>query len=110
MADTGCQSCLAGVNILHPLGLTEDDLIPITMKMHAANNNRITTLGATALQFSGKSETDETINTRQIVDISMLLSVNTKDFYILLIYRHQIVHMELLRKNFPGAHISLFQT
>ena len=58
MADTGCQSCLAGVNILHPLCLTEDDLIPVTMKMHAANNNRITILGANAvLRFSGKSET-----------------------------------------------------
>ena len=70
MADTGCQSCLAGVNILHPLGLTEDDLIPVTMKMHAANNNRITILGATVLRFSGKSETDEIINTRQIVYIT----------------------------------------
>ena len=65
MAVTDCQSCLAGVNILHPLGLTEDDLIPVTMKMHAANNNRITILGATILRFSGKSETDEIINTRQ---------------------------------------------
>ena len=70
MADTGCQSCLAGVNILHPLGLTEDDLIPVTMKMHAANNNRITILGATVLRFSGKSETDKIINTRQIVYIT----------------------------------------
>ena len=58
MADTGCQSCLAGANILHPLGLTEDDLIPVTMKMHAANsnNNRITILGATILRFSGKAK------------------------------------------------------
>ena len=70
MADTGCQICLAGVSILHPLGLTEDDLIPVTMKMHAANNNRITILGATVLRFSGKSETDEIINTCQIVYIT----------------------------------------
>ena len=70
MVDTGCQSCLAGVNILHPLGLTEDDLIPVTMKMHAANNNRMTILGATVLRFSGKSETDEIINTCQIVYIT----------------------------------------
>ena len=71
MADTGCQSCLAGVNILHPLGLTEDvNLIPVTMKMHAANNNRITILSATILRFSSKSETDEIISTRQIVYIT----------------------------------------
>ena len=65
------ESCwLTNQNILHPLGLTEDNLIPVTMKMHAANNNRITILGATVLRFSGKSETDEIINTRQIVYIT----------------------------------------
>ena len=70
MADTDCQSCLASDNILHPLGLTEHDLISVTTKMHAANTNRITILGATVLRFSGKSETNEIINTQQIVYIT----------------------------------------
>ena len=38
MADTGCQSCLAGIKIAHRLGLNERNLIPVTLKMHTANN------------------------------------------------------------------------
>ena len=37
MADTGCQSCLAGVNLLKQLGLTKAQLVPVTMKMHACS-------------------------------------------------------------------------
>ena len=46
MADTGCQSCLAGIKAVRHLGLTEKDLIPVSMKMHAANNKGIKILGA----------------------------------------------------------------
>ena len=49
MADTGCQSCLAGIKIAHRLGLNERILIPVTLKMHAANNRNIKILGATVL-------------------------------------------------------------
>ena len=28
MADTGCQSCLVGLKVIHRLGLRESDLIP----------------------------------------------------------------------------------
>ena len=37
MADTGCQSCLAGIQVIEHLGLTRAELIPVTMKMNAAN-------------------------------------------------------------------------
>ena len=40
IADTGCQSCLGGPLILNQLGFTEKDLIPMTMSMRAANNNK----------------------------------------------------------------------
>lgn len=39
MADTGCQSCLASLKVIHRLGLPEDDLLPVTMRMNAANNH-----------------------------------------------------------------------
>ena len=38
IADTGCQSCLAGVKLLHKLGLQIHHLIPVTMKMTATND------------------------------------------------------------------------
>ena len=38
MADTGCQSCLAGTNLLSKLGLTSSNIIPVKTKMRSANN------------------------------------------------------------------------
>ena len=52
MADTGCQSCLAGLKVLHQLGLRESDLLPVTIKMHTATYRGITILGATVLRFN----------------------------------------------------------
>ena len=57
MADTGCQSCLAGLKVIQRLGLTAKDLIPVRLKMHAAYNHAINILGATILQLSGKDNT-----------------------------------------------------
>ena len=56
MADTGCQSCLAGINVMKRLGLGKNDLIPVSMKMHAANNKGIAILGALFLKFTGTSK------------------------------------------------------
>ena len=67
IADTGCQSCLAGVKLLHRLGLQTHHLIPVTMKMNAANDNRIRILGALALRISGTATDGNTLQTRQIV-------------------------------------------
>ena len=53
MADTGCQSCLAGINLLKAMGLQKTHLIPVTMKMTAANSQGIEILGALPLRISG---------------------------------------------------------
>lgn len=67
MADTGCQSCLAGTKLLSKLGLTKRDLIPVKMKMTAANERKIDICGALALRISGTSPSGQTHETRQIV-------------------------------------------
>ena len=67
IADTGCQSCLAGVKLLHQLGLQIHHLIPVTMKMTAANENRIRILGALILRISGNTTNATNLQTRQIV-------------------------------------------
>ena len=41
MADTGCQSCLAGLKVVKKLGVSVRDLIPVDIKMQAANNDNI---------------------------------------------------------------------
>ena len=57
IADTGCQSCLASMKIIERLGLQKNDLIPVTMRMHAASNNGIKILGAVIMRFTGRSKT-----------------------------------------------------
>ena len=70
MADTGCQSCLGGMRLLPRFGMTADDLITVSMKMHAANGKVINIIGAAILRFSGKSPYGEPRDTRQITYIT----------------------------------------
>ena len=67
MADTGCQSCLAGLSLLSKLGLEQRHLFPVSMRMTAANNNGIDILGALVLRITGTSPSEHTVHTRQIV-------------------------------------------
>ena len=69
MADTCCQSCLAGIKILHKIGLKQSDLIPVNMKRHAANNKDIVILGAIIVRLSGKDGENRELETIQIVYI-----------------------------------------
>ena len=70
MADTGCQSCLAGMNVIQRLGVQESDLILVRTQMHAANNNKITILGAVLLEFSGTASNGDRLFTRQITYVT----------------------------------------
>ena len=70
MADTGCQSCLASMNVDRRLGLCEGDLIPVTICMHAANNNGIKIIGVVILRFSGQSTSRQSLQTCQIVYVT----------------------------------------
>ena len=66
MADTGCQSCLVGIGVTQQMGLSTKDVIPISMKMKAANNKGIRILGAVVIRFAGNtawySEIEDTPN------------------------------------------------
>ena len=64
MADTGCQSCLVGLKIVKKLGLSTKDLIPVSLKMHAADNHDIRILGAI------KNSKGEEKSTRQMVYVT----------------------------------------
>ena len=47
-----------------------EDLIPVTIKMQTANNDKIHIMGATILRLSGKSRKGEEHFTRQIVYVT----------------------------------------
>ena len=70
MSDTGCQSCLAGIKVLTRLSISTADLIPVSMKMHAANNNAINIIGAVVLRFYGESVSGDCLETRQLTYVT----------------------------------------
>ena len=65
-ADTGCQSVLVGIKIIHRLGFKKSDLKPVKTKMSAVNRDVIPILGAVILRLSGKSVSGKIIETAQI--------------------------------------------
>ena len=54
-ADTGCQSCLAEVNLLSKLGLLHSVLIPVNTQMKSADNDKIEILSIIFIELSGKN-------------------------------------------------------
>ena len=69
MADTGCQSCLIGIEVTQQMGLSTKDFIRVSMKMKAANNEGIRILGAVVIRFAGNSGTRR-LETRQIAYVT----------------------------------------
>ena len=67
MADTGCQSCLAGTTLLTKMGLSQRHLLPVNMTMTAANRGAIDIIGALALRISGTSPSKVRLETHQMV-------------------------------------------
>ena len=94
MADTGCQSCLMGIQVVERMGLNADDLIPVTMTMRAANEGRISILGAMVVRFSGTDSWTLTHETRQIAYIT-----NTSDRIFL--SRAACIDLGMINETFP---------
>ena len=94
MADTGCQSCLAGFKCIRRLGLTQHYLIPVTMKMHAANNRAITILGAVILRILGKNRQGYISETRQLTYV-------THDSDKLFLSKGACIDLGMITDNFP---------
>ena len=95
VADTGCQSCLAGTNLLSKLGLTERYLSKTRLQMSAANGNNLDIIGAIALRLSDSASPSGT-ETHQIVYICR----DTSDFFL---SRGACVTLGIVPRNFPGV-------
>jgi hypothetical protein len=85
---------LASLKIIQHLGLREKDLIPVTMRMYAANNNGINILGATILRLSGKSKSGDALATRQITYV-------TDDSDKLFLSREACMALGMISNTFP---------
>ena len=78
VTDTGCQSSICGLVIVHMLGYTEADLIPTKMKMKAIDQNSISIRGAIILRLSGRDQSGNVIETVQVCYVSD----NIKQLYL----------------------------
>ena len=94
MADTGCQSCLASMQVIQRLGLNERDLIPVTTHMYAANNRGIKILGAVILRLSGPSQSGKILETRQVTYV-------TRESNKFFLSREACTELGLITESFP---------
>jgi len=70
MADTGCQSCLVGLELIEKTGMSRWDLIPVTLRMRSADNRNISILGAVIFSLCGMDQSESERMTRQIIYVT----------------------------------------
>ena len=70
MTDSGAQMTVAGMNLVHSLGLTKRELIPLATKVNAANNSGLGLLGGILITITGKDKNGNHRETRQLCYIS----------------------------------------
>ena len=96
ITDTGAQSSLMGYKIFRRCGFKDRDLIPVTRRMVAANNEGIRILGAILLRISGKDSLGNTIETAEMVYVSD----STDNFYL---SRHAMEQLGIIGPEFPSV-------
>ena len=70
LADTGCQSCLAGSQVLAHLGINTDSLIEVSTTMRAADNRSIPIIGALPLLITAANREGNRTQTTQFTYIT----------------------------------------
>ena len=94
IADTACQSCMAGSNLLKKLNIKPTELIPVTTKMRSASNMDIKLLGALLLHITGTDLNNITHSTRQMT----YFTDHTVNFYL---SRSACADLGIISQNFP---------
>ena len=72
-ADTGCQSVLVGIKIIHRLSFKKSDLIVVKTRMSAVKRDVIPILGAVILRLSGKLGSGKVVKTAQICYVTVVI-------------------------------------
>ena len=95
VADSGCQSALIGLKMLHKFGLKKSCLVPVKGKMSAINGEGIEILGAVFLRLEGADH-----NTGQVVQAAVMahVSESTDRFYI---SRQVMRELGIISRDFP---------
>ncbi|KAL8583505.1 hypothetical protein ACOMHN_056315 [Nucella lapillus] len=97
LADTGCQSCLAGIHIVRQLGLHASNLISVEMKMHTADNKDIPIIGALPLLFAAMGTDGRRYYTKQLTYVTDALHDK------LFLSREACAELCIIAPNFPNV-------
>jgi len=63
-------SCLVGLELIEKTGMSRRNLIPVTMRMHSADNRNISILGAVIFRLCGMDQPGSERVTRQIIYVT----------------------------------------
>ena len=99
VADSGCQSALIGLKMIHKFGLKKSSLVPVKGRMSAINGEGIEILGAVFLRLEG---TDYI--TGQVVQTAVMahVSESTDRFYI---SRQVMRELGIISRDFPQIQV-----
>ena len=94
IADTGCQSCLAGLNLLSHFGLKAHHLQKCTLRMKSVNQSAIPIEGALPMIITNADGAEPMLETRQMV----YFTSQCDKFYL---NKDACVKLGLIPKEFP---------
>ena len=97
MADTGCQSCLMGTSFMQQLNLTKKDLLPVKLRMRAANGGQFKILGAILMRLTNP-------RTNSSTGEMVYVSPDVSKFYI---NRETLEELEMYVCTFPALNASM---
>ena len=70
LVDTGAQMVVMGIEDVHKMGLRKSNLIPVKLKIKAANSGGMRLLGGVLVRIEGKSPSGANRTTRQIAYVA----------------------------------------
>jgi hypothetical protein len=94
IADTGCQSSLLGIKLVHNLGIKKSELIPVHLQMKAINHESVHIIGAVLLRISGQDSHGHHLETAQVCYVTP----ETDKFFL---SREACVGLGLISDQFP---------
>ena len=96
LADLGCQACCMGPRELSKLGLMENDLLQVEMKLNGANGSQLRILGGVFLVISGTDADGKLWETNQLCYVA-------EGVEKLLLSKEACVKLAILPKSFPSV-------
>ena len=95
MTDSGAQMVVGGMNLVHSLGLTKRELIPLATKVNVANNSGLGLLGGILITITGRDKHGNNRETRQLCYIS-------EQVFTLFLSEQACEDLGIIERDFPS--------